>query len=55
MTGVEKEALNAVSAATLTLNDMCKAVERGMTVDGLQLLLKEGGRSSLWTRQEDGQ
>jgi cyclic pyranopterin phosphate synthase len=55
VTGVEMEALTAVSVAALTLYDMCKAVDRGMTVDGLQLLLKEGGRSGLWTRQEDGQ
>ena len=53
VTGVEMEALTAASVAALTLYDMCKAVDRGMTVDGLGLLLKEGGTSGRWTRQED--
>jgi cyclic pyranopterin monophosphate synthase len=52
-TGVEMEALTAAAVAALTLYDMCKAVDRAMTVDGLGLLLKEGGRSGRWTRQED--
>ena len=51
-TGVEMEALTAASVAALTLYDMCKAVDRGMTVDGLGLLSKEGGKSGTWTREE---
>lgn len=52
-TGVEMEALTAAGVAALTLYDMCKAVDRGMTVTGLRLLLKEGGKSGTWTREED--
>jgi cyclic pyranopterin phosphate synthase len=52
VTGVEMEALTAASIAALTLYDMCKAVDRGMVVDGLRLLRKEGGRSGVWTREE---
>ena len=44
-TGVEMEALTAVSVAALTVYDMCKAVERGMTIEGVQLVAKSGGRS----------
>ncbi len=54
VTGVEMEALTAASVAALTLYDMCKAVDRGMRVDGLRLLLKEGGRSGRWTVEEEG-
>ncbi|MEA2515455.1 MAG: cyclic pyranopterin monophosphate synthase [Thermomicrobiales bacterium] len=49
-TGVEMEALTAVSTAALTIYDMVKAVDRGMTIEGIQLELKEGGRSGVWTR-----
>ena len=52
-TGVEMEALTAASVAALTLYDMCKAVDRGMTVEGLGLLSKEGGKSGVWTREEN--
>jgi cyclic pyranopterin monophosphate synthase len=52
-TGVEMEALTAASVAALTLYDMCKAVDRGMTVEGLRLLSKEGGKSGTWTREEN--
>ena len=52
-TGGEMEALTAASVAALTLYDMCKAVDRGMTVDGLGLLAKEGGKSGTWTREEE--
>jgi cyclic pyranopterin phosphate synthase len=52
-TGVEMEALTAAGVAALTLYDMCKAVDRGMTVDGLGLLLKEGGKSGRWLRGEE--
>lgn len=52
-TGVEMEALTAAAVAALTLYDMCKAVDRGMTIDGLGLLVKEGGKSGMWTRKEE--
>jgi cyclic pyranopterin phosphate synthase len=44
-TGVEMEALTAVSVAALTVYDMCKAVDRGMRIDGVRLLRKSGGAS----------
>ncbi len=44
-TGVEMEALTAVSVAALTVYDMCKAVERGMTIEGVSLVAKSGGAS----------
>lgn len=44
-TGVEMEALTAASTAALTVYDMCKAVDRGMQVGGLQVALKDGGKS----------
>jgi len=47
-TGVEMEALAAVSAALLTIYDMCKAVDRGMVVSDIRLLEKTGGRSGHW-------
>ena len=47
-TGVEMEALTAVSVACLTLYDMCKAVDRGMTIGPIRLLEKSGGRSGDW-------
>jgi cyclic pyranopterin phosphate synthase len=53
VTGVEMEALTAASVAALTLYDMCKAVDRGMTVDNLGLVLKEGGKSGRWSREEE--
>ena len=49
-TGVEMEALAAVSAALLTVYDMLKAVDRGMEIGGIRLLRKSGGRSGEWTR-----
>ena len=49
-TGVEMEALTAVSVAALTLYDMLKAVERGLVIERIQLLEKSGGRSGLWQR-----
>ncbi len=52
-TGVEMEALTAAAVAGLTLIDMVKAVERGVTVERLRLLEKRGGRSGHW-RREDG-
>ncbi|MEC8918645.1 MAG: cyclic pyranopterin monophosphate synthase MoaC [Pseudomonadota bacterium] len=50
-TGVEMEALTAVSVACLTLYDMCKAVDKGMTIDGVRLEEKRGGRSGNWSRE----
>lgn len=47
-TGVEMEALAAVSVALLTVYDMAKALDRGMTIEGVRLLSKEGGRSGSW-------
>lgn len=47
-TGVEMEALTAVSVACLTIYDMAKAVDRGMTITGIRLLEKRGGRSGTW-------
>ncbi len=44
-TGVEMEALTAVSTAALTIYDMCKAVDKAMEIGGIRLLLKEGGKS----------
>lgn len=49
-TGVEMEALTAVSVAALTIYDMCKAVEREMTIGAISLMEKSGGRSGHWTR-----
>ncbi|MFC0338431.1 cyclic pyranopterin monophosphate synthase subunit MoaC [Kushneria avicenniae] len=51
-TGVEMEALTAVSVACLTLYDMCKAVDRGMEIMEVRLDHKSGGRSGVWQRQE---
>lgn len=47
-TGVEMEALTAVSIAALTIYDMCKAVDRGMCLTDIRLLAKDGGRSGAW-------
>lgn len=49
-TGVEMEALTAASVAALTIYDMCKAVDRGMTISQIQLLEKSGGKSGSWSR-----
>ncbi len=47
-TGVEMEALNAVQITLLTIYDMCKAVDKGMCIDGVKLLEKRGGKSGVW-------
>ncbi|KAI0480702.1 Molybdopterin cofactor biosynthesis C domain-containing protein [Xylariaceae sp. FL0804] len=47
-TGVEMEALTAASTAALTVYDMCKAVDKGMRIEGLRVVLKEGGKSGRW-------
>lgn len=49
-TGVEMEALQAVQTTLLTIYDMCKAVDRGMTIESIGLLEKSGGKSGLWKR-----
>lgn len=48
-TGVEMEALTAVNVALLTIYDMAKAIDRAMTIDGVRLLAKSGGKSGDWT------
>lgn len=52
-TGVEMEALTAVAAAALTIYDMCKAVDREMTISGIMLLEKRGGRSGEFRRETE--
>ena len=49
-TGVEMEALVAVSAAALTVYDMCKSIDRGMVVEAVRLVRKSGGKSGLYER-----
>ena len=49
-TGVEMEALTAAAVASLTVYDMCKAIDRGMEVATVRLLAKSGGRSGDWSR-----
>jgi cyclic pyranopterin phosphate synthase len=51
-TGVEMEALTAVSVAALTIYDMCKAVDKGMTITDVRLELKTGGKTGEWKRAE---
>jgi cyclic pyranopterin phosphate synthase len=51
-TGAEMEALTAVSAAALTIYDMCKAVDRAMTIDAIRLLRKSGGKSGTFSRDD---
>lgn len=53
-TGVEMEAMAAVSAAALALYDMVKGMDRSASIAGIRLLLKEGGRSGTWTRETEG-
>ncbi len=50
-TGVEMEALTAAAVAALTVYDMCKAVEKGMTITDVRLEEKTGGKSGAWKRQ----
>ena len=50
-TGVEMEALTAVQIALLTIYDMCKAVDRGMSMEGICLVKKTGGKSGEWHRK----
>jgi cyclic pyranopterin phosphate synthase len=52
-TGAEMEALTAVSAAALTIYDMCKAIDRDMTIQHIRLLRKSGGKSGTFERTEE--
>ena len=52
-TGVEMEALTAVTVAALTIYDMCKSSDRTMTIERVALWEKSGGRSGSWRREED--
>jgi len=49
-TGVEMEAMTACAVAALTIYDMCKSAEKGMVIEGLQLVRKTGGKSGTWER-----
>jgi cyclic pyranopterin phosphate synthase len=51
-TGVEMEALTAVSVGLLTIYDMCKAVDRGMRIEDIRLLEKSGGKSGHWVAED---
>jgi cyclic pyranopterin phosphate synthase len=51
-TGVEMEALTAVNVALLTIYDMCKAIDRGMRIENVQLDEKRDGKSGVWKREE---
>ena len=51
-TGVEMEALTAVSVAALTIYDMCKAVDKGIVISRVRLQEKQGGKSGRWQREE---
>ena len=53
-TGVEMEALTAVQVGLLTVYDMCKAADRGMVMEGIRLLEKQGGKSGHWVAAHDG-
>ena len=53
-TGVEMEALTAVSVALLTLYDMAKAIDRTMAIEGIRLLCKSGGASGKWHAEGEG-
>jgi cyclic pyranopterin phosphate synthase len=53
-TGVEMEALTAVSVACLTIYDMLKAAEKGMRIEGIRLLRKEGGKSGVYAAEDQG-
>ena len=52
-TGVEMEALTAAAVASLTIYDMCKALDKGMTITDTRLLSKKGGKSGSWSREND--
>lgn len=52
-TGVEMEALTAASIAALTIYDMCKALDKGIVIESVKLLEKQGGKSGHWLREID--
>ncbi len=52
-TGVEMEAMTAVSVTALTIYDMCKAIDRSMVISSICLIKKEGGKSGLFERKDD--
>ena len=52
-TGVEMEAMTAVSIACLTIYDMAKAIDRGMSIEGLRLIEKRGGKTGLWRAADE--
>lgn len=52
-TGVEMEALTAIQIALLTIYDMCKAIDRGMTITNVRLIKKEGGKSGHWLKETE--
>ncbi|MEE9554615.1 MAG: cyclic pyranopterin monophosphate synthase MoaC [candidate division Zixibacteria bacterium] len=52
-TGVEMEALTAAAVAALTIYDMGKAVDKGMIIESIRLLRKEGGRSGIWSKEDN--
>jgi cyclic pyranopterin phosphate synthase len=54
-TGVEMEALCAVQVSLLTVYDMCKAVDRGMTIESVRLIEKVGGKSGHWLRRDENE
>ena len=54
-TGVEMEALTAISCALLTVYDMCKALDRGMEIGTIRLLHKSGGRSGSWSANDESE
>ena len=49
-TGVEMEAMTACAVAALTIYDMCKSAEKGISIESLQLVRKSGGKSGVWER-----
>lgn len=51
-TGVEMEAMTAATVAALTIYDMCKGADKGITIGEIRLLFKEGGKSGTWQREE---
>jgi cyclic pyranopterin phosphate synthase len=53
-TGVEMEAMTGAAVAALTVYDMVKGIDRGVTIEGLRLIEKTGGRSGTWRREESG-
>ena len=53
-TGVEMEALTAASVSALTIYDMCKALDKGIVIESVQLLEKQGGKSGSWVRSDHG-